>query len=144
MGDDILNWISSNIIQIIIILSVFIQISPIKWNPLTSLFNWIGKLITTDVLKKIDNISKTINELQNQVNTNEKDRIRWEVLDFARSCRNNQSHTYDEFKHIIKLNDKYQTLLEATNDKNGVFDDEFKYITDVFNTYKHNNNIHEE
>ena len=93
------------------ILSIFIQISPIKWNPLTSLFNWIGKILTTDINKKIEDVSNTVNDIQKQVYTNEKDRIRWEVLDFARSCRNGQDHTYDEYKHILKLNDKYQDLL---------------------------------
>lgn len=35
-------------------------------------------------------------------------------------------------------------LLEKTGDKNGVFDAEFKYISDLFDAYKKNNSIHEE
>ena len=141
----ILQWISSNIIQIIIVISIFIQISPIKWNPLTSLFNWLGKMITKDVSSQIEDMGKKISEIQKQVDTNEKDRIRWEVLDFARSCRNpNITHTYDEFKHILKLNDKYQALLKKTEDSNGVFDSEIKYINEIFDAYKKQNNIKEE
>lgn len=164
---EILNWLSSNIIQIIIILSIFIQISPIKWNPLTSLFNWLGKLMTKDVSKQVEDYNSArniqieeiktemtnkvkeftdaITKIQHDVDTNEKDRIRYEVLSFARSCRNSTiTHTYDEFKHILKLNDKYQDLLVKTKDKNGVFDSEIKYINDKFDEYKKQNNIKEE
>ena len=49
--EQILHWIGDHIITIVAILAVFIQITPIKWNPLTSLFNWIGKLITADTTK---------------------------------------------------------------------------------------------
>ena len=66
------------------------------------------------------------------IETNEKDRIRWEVLDFANSCRNGRRHTKDEFQHIITLNDKYKDLLKKTNDKNGVFDSEYDYIKDLY------------
>lgn len=61
---EILNWISKNIVQIIIVLSIFIQISPIKWNPLTSLLNWTGKLITSSVAEKVEEISKTIDDIK--------------------------------------------------------------------------------
>jgi len=44
--EQIAQWIANNIIQICIILSIFIQITPIKWNPWTTFFNWIGKVIT--------------------------------------------------------------------------------------------------
>lgn len=62
----------------------------------------------------------------------EKDRIRYEVLDFANSCRNGRRHTRDEFQHIIDLNDKYERLLHETNDANGVFSEEYKYIVDLY------------
>jgi hypothetical protein len=47
-------WIVHNIVQITVILSIFIQIAPIKINPWSSLFKWIGKLITQESDKKIE------------------------------------------------------------------------------------------
>ena len=98
------NWFIHNIIQISVIVSAIIQITPIKLNPWTRLFKWIGKLITADSDKKIDglvtstsNLETDISELRSKVDENEKDRIRWEVLDFANSCRNGRRHTKDEF-----------------------------------------------
>ena len=57
---------------------------------------------------------------------------RWEVLDFANSCRNGKKHTKDEYQHIITLNTKYKDLLKRTKDKNGVFEEEYKYIQKLY------------
>lgn len=133
------NWVVHNIIQICVILSVFIQITPIKCNPWTRFFNWIGGLINKEPNAKIDSLLTATKDMENsitklnaEVDENEKDRIRWEILDFANSCRNNRRHTKDEFQHMIDLNDKYKSLLAKTNDKNGVFEAEYEYIKKLY------------
>ena len=131
--ENVINWIVHNIVQIILVLSLFIQFTPkIKWNPWTSLIKWAGKLITTDITKQINDLSTSLNKLQKDVYENEKDRIRWEILDFANSCRNNHKHTKDEYEHIITLNKKYIKLLKLTDDNNGVFEEEYKYIQKLY------------
>ena len=129
---EVLNWIWRHLLLIITCLSIFIQISPIKWNPITSLFNWLGKTITKDVTAKVEEMNKTVDNIQAQVYANEKDRIRWEILDFANSCRNGKLHTKDEFDHVIALNTKYKQLLIDTKDSNGVFDAEYEYIEKIY------------
>lgn len=128
----ILEWLSTNFLQIIVIASIFIQISPIKWNPITSFISWFGSLITKDIADKLDDLTDDVVAIQEQVDENEKDRIRWEILNFANSCRNNCKHTKDEFQHIIALNDKYKKLLELTDDTNGVFEVEYEYIQQLY------------
>ena len=104
------------------VLAIFVQITPaIKWSPLT----WLGGLLLGRVRKEIEEIRTAIDE-------NEKDRIRWEVLDFANSCRNGRRHTKDEFQHIITLNGKYKALLRNTGDTNGVFDAEYEFIRELY------------
>lgn len=125
-------WLSGNIIQCIIILSVFIQISPIKWNPITSLVEWLGRHLTEGIKNQIDTLQNTVKELRNDVDENEEDRIRWEVLDFANSCRNGRRHTKEEFTHIISLNDKYEELLHKAGKQNGYFTTEYKYILGLY------------
>ena len=71
-------------------------------------------------------------EMRNDIDSNEKDRIRWEILDFANSCRNGRNHSHDEFKHIAELHDKYTALLAKTGDENGVFTTEYQWITTVY------------
>lgn len=137
--EQVADWLIHNIVQICLILSIFIQISPIKISPWSRLFKWIGKLITAESDKKIETLitttgkmEKNINALQTNINENEKDRIRWEILDFANSCRNGRKHTKDEFQHIVTLNDKYKNLLALTGDKNGVFEIEYDYIKKIY------------
>ena len=146
--EQIADWIAHNLIQILIILSVFIQITPIKWNPWSTFFNWVGKIITSEstsqinkLIDKTDNLEQKILNVQSDLNENEKDRIRWEILDFANSCRNGKLHTKDEFEHIITLNKKYKTLLKLTNDENGVFEVEYEYIKELYAENLKNNNF---
>ena len=128
----ILDWVIHNFIQLFLIFSIFFQISPIKWNPISSFVKWIGKVLTSNIDGKIDDIATSVEELREDVDTNEKDRIRWEILDFANSCRNGAKHSHDEFQHISDLHDKYKLLLEKTGDKNGVFETEYKWIQTIY------------
>jgi hypothetical protein len=128
----VVEWIGKNLWSIVIIVSIFIQITPIKINPWSALFKWIGKIITGNACSKIDGLIDKVDKIEKDVKTNEKDRIRWEILDFANSCRNNRKHTRDEFQHIVALNDKYKRLLSETNDSNGVFEVEYNYIQDMY------------
>lgn len=143
MGDavtteQILDWIIHHIVQILLGLSVVIQIVPIKINPWSSLFKWIGKKINIESDKKIDQLINATNDLETKITTidqkvdeNEKDRIRWEILDFANSYHNGRPYVKDEFQHIVTLGDKYEKLLERTNDKNGVFQEEYNFIKKI-------------
>lgn len=124
-AQQIWSWIGHNLWQIIVIISLFIQIAPIKINPWSVLFKWIGRALTGDIKTQLDEITK-------EVRDNEKDRIRWEILDFANSCHNGRKHTKDEFRHINKLNKKYIALLKQTKDTNGEFEVEYQYIQDLY------------
>ena len=144
----ILEWCGHNIIVVLVGLSALIQITPIKINPWTALFKWIGDKVNEDLRnqvgglnEKINNLSKDIDTLGKQRKEDEKDRIRWEMLDFANSCRNGRRHTKDEYLHIIELNDKYKKLLKETNDKNGVFEVEYEYIKELYKERQEKNDF---
>ena len=130
--EQILDWLVKNFLQVIVIFSIFIQITPIKWNPITTFAKWLGKIFTKELNDLITTMQENIDDIRDDIDENEKDRIRWEVLDFANSCRNGRQHTQEEFRHIATLNDKYKVLLERTKDKNGVFEAEYKYIDELY------------
>ena len=130
--EQILDWLVKNFISVVVIFSVFIQITPIKWNPLTTFAKWLGKIFTKELSDQMETMQGNLDNIRDDIDENEKDRIRWEVLDFANSCRHGRKHTKDEFQHMITLNDKYKVLLERTGDQNGVFESEFKYIKGLY------------
>lgn len=125
-------WVGQHLWTIILVGSFFIQIAPIKINPWSTVIKWVGKLIMNDACGKMDSLITKVDKIESDVTSNEKDRIRWEILDFANSCRNNRKHTRDEFQHIVALHDKYQKLLEITHDTNGVFEVEYNYIQGLY------------
>ena len=134
-------WCKEHIWPILIGLSFIIQITPIKLNPWSTLLGWIGKLLNGDLNKKIDKLTSDMKDLSAQCKEDEKDRIRWEILDFANSCRNGRLHTKDEFQHIITLKDKYKKLLQETNDTHGVFDAEYDYIKKIYTERQEKNDF---
>lgn len=95
-------------------------------------FKKIGEIAANGIRDEINGLKLAIDEQSKRIDENEKDRIRWEILDFANSCHNGRNHTKDEFIHIMSLNDKYKILLKRTNDVNGVFDIEYKFISELF------------
>ena len=139
---DVFSWILDHWAFCVFLLTCIIQITPaIKWNPITALVTWIGKQITKDVNAQIVELKTDLDAVKLEQENDEKDRIRFTVLDFANSCRNNRKHTKDEFQHIFALNDKYRKLLEKTGDTNGVFRAEFEYIEELYKECQRNNSF---
>ena len=140
--NEFFHWVLDHWAFCAFILSCIIQITPaIKCSPFTSQARWVGKQITKDVVKKLEVVQGEVKEIKAQQEANEKDRIRFEVLEFANSCRHKRSHTKDEFLHIIDLHDKYERLLKETNDSNGVFTAEYEYILDLYHKCQEENDF---
>lgn len=120
-------------------LSCFVEFSKIKLNPLTWLLNWAGSKINGPLIAKIDALDKkqdeqqqTIKDLRDTQDDNEIDRIRWEILEFGRSCRNKELHTLEEFNHVIDLYGKYHRIIDRRKLKNGQIELEYNYITHIY------------
>lgn len=113
--------------QLIMLLagSIVIQITPIKINPWSWLLKWIGEQLNGDLKKEVREIGKTVDQ-------NEIDRIRYEIMDFANSCRNHRKHTKEEFHHIVEINTKYHQLINKHSIKNGVLDTEYAFIEKTY------------
>lgn len=79
-----------------------IELSPIKFSPFSLLGKICGKLLGINALEtKIDNIQK-------EVDINERDRIRYEILQFSGSLRNGLQRTQNDYDHIEEIYEKYQ------------------------------------
>ena len=108
-----------------LILLTLIQIAPIKVNPWSWLARAIGRAINGELMSDVKAIRADVDQ-------NEIDRIRWEILDFSNSCRNGKRHTKEEFDHIIALNEKYHKILKRRNETNGQLDLAYDYIETLY------------
>jgi len=131
--DTVLSWCLDHWSFVLAVLGMFVQFTPaIKFSPITAMLKWIGQAVNGEVLKRITGLEERADQQRRSIDENEMDRIRWEVLDFANACRNHVRHTKDEFQHIIALNVKYHALLDKYGKKNGVFDEEYSYILELY------------
>lgn len=81
---------------------VGIEISPIKINPIKYLGNMLGSWLG---IKAIDD---KVNSLKEEVDANELDRIKYEILQFSGSLRNGLKRTEVDYRHIEAIFTKYK------------------------------------
>lgn len=81
---------------------VGIEISPIKVNPIKYLGNILGSWLG---IKAIDD---KVNNLKEEVDANELDRIKYEILQFSGSLRNGLKRTEVDYRHIETIFTKYK------------------------------------
>ena len=113
--------IIKNISSILALAGIFVEIVPVKFNPISSLLKWIGKNLNGDLINRVE-------KLEEKVDENEKGRIRHETYTFANNLRNSKrEYTADEFQHIFKINEKYKNL-----GGNGQIKVEMKYIQEKY------------
>lgn len=84
--------------------------------------------------------TKTIEHMDEKIDTNEIDRLRWEIISFANSLRydDGQSATLEGYNHVFDAYGKYEKLLESLGRKNGKIDNEYAYIKIMFNEFSKN------
>lgn len=127
-----LDEIFASAVAVITVFGIFFEIAPIKINPITKILNYCGDKINADLRKDIASMKEDIKRVDDKVDANEIDRIRFEILDFANSCRNKRRHTREEFSHIIEINTKYHKIIEEKGLENGQIDIEFDFIKSLY------------
>ena len=103
-----------------------IEIAPIKINPIKWMFMLLSKLLG------IEQLGKQITKIDEKVDENEKDRIRYEILQFSSSLRNGRNKTENDYTHIEELYSKYHDKLKA----NSYITSEMDYIRSCKNNIK--------
>ena len=150
---DVVSWIWDHIVAIILVLSVFFEISKIKLNPIS----WLMKLLFKPVKKDMDEmkaelkkdisdmekkLSSEIDAVKSEVNSEhqriddlihstelaEISRIRWNIIEFSNSIENGQKHIRDEYRHIQDEGERYHKLIEKYDLKNGIIKEEMEKI----------------
>lgn len=87
-------WIS-------ILALIGVEIAPIKLSPITWIGKWVSKWLG------ITELDTKINNLKQEVDINELDRIRYEILQFSGSLRNGLKRTEIDYQHIEDVYKKY-------------------------------------
>lgn len=102
-----------------------IQIAPIKIDP----WKWVLRFIKKAI---IGDLEQEIKELKKDVEQEKIDNKRWNILDFANSCRNNRRHTKEEWCHCLSQLKEYETFCEEKHIDNGVIEEDAKYLRELY------------
>ena len=135
----IVEWLGGNWGWALALFCVFFEIAPIKLHPISSFLGWLGRKLTSGIVKDIADLKSDTDEnfrkMQNRLDANEKAidmqriaSIRSLVLDFANSCLSNREHTKEEFDHILAENKVYETLVKKYKVENEVYSEAYAYI----------------
>lgn len=89
------------------ILSIFVEICPIKVNPVSYLFKKFGKAINADVNAKVDKLTDEVKILKSITEENRKKELRIHISNFASDLRHGIRKSESQFIAIIGLCDEY-------------------------------------
>lgn len=107
-----------------------IEVVPVKIHP----WKWLGNLFLGDLRKDMQALRDEVTDMKVQ-------NWRWNVLDFANSCKNGRRHTLDEWKHTIDQLAEYERYITRNEITNGVFDEDAKYLRDEYQDHCRKNDF---
>ena len=164
---DIWKFLVDNIFAVICFISLFVEIIPVKFDPISTLLRWLNKSVREEiknmreeVMQNIDSVKEELRQdisiLQEKqeaqddkiaelVKSNEMaeiSRIRWEIIEFSNSIDNGQVHIRDEYRHIKDENRRYHDLIDKYDLNNGVIDEEMDKINRHYDQNKDNASIY--
>lgn len=90
-----------------VILSTFIEISPVKINPLSYLFKKFGKAINSEVNTKVDKLTTELTTLKIVTEENRRKELKIHISNFANDLRYGVRKSESQFIAIIELCDEY-------------------------------------
>lgn len=105
---------------IVVLLSIFIEITPIKINPMSAFLSWIGRKTSGDVLKRLDDMEGQFTDLSKKVDrieySNDKRNAiscRVRILKFGDECRTHVKHSKESFDQILEDIDVYERYCDV-------------------------------
>ena len=109
-----------------------IEISPIKFNPITMILKWMGDKMNSGIKAEIDIVKKAQEEQRKDFQDYKVSQYRYEIFQFENEIRdNNDHHTEEQYNHILEQCKKYETYCKDNNIPNGKAEMAIKHIRDV-------------
>lgn len=114
---------------------IFGGMSLIEWVPIKIYpWKWLGKLVFGGIHKDMQSLRDEITDMKVQ-------NWRWNVLDFANSCKNGRRHTLDEWKHTVAQLAEYEDYIERNEITNGVFEEDARYLREEYQRHCRENDF---
>ena len=133
------NFTAGSVVSVLVILTLLIQISPLKLDPWTWIGDQLNKHIKEDMNKRIDKVEKDITSLNDNINVIDGklnahivESYRTTILDFADKVMGGQVFTKDKWSQMIKVCDLYEAYVRDNNLLNGDATEGIEYIREKY------------
>lgn len=137
--EKVLRWAADHWGSIVAVFLVFVQITPVKWNPLSSIAKWLGNLLFGDMRKRMEKLQTT---LDNHIREDEDGKARnqrYRILRFYDEMCDKRKHSESHFEDILDDIDEYERYCEAHPQfKNNRGKAAMDYITSTYPKIKSN------
>lgn len=112
--------------------STLIEISPIKFNPITMVLKWMGDKMNSGIKAELDALKKAQEEQRKDFRDYKVTQYRYEIFQFENEIRdNNDHHTEEQYNHILEQCKSYEDYCKEYNIPNGKAEMAIKHIRDV-------------
>lgn len=109
-----------------------IEISPIKFNPITMALKWMGDKMNSGIKAELDALKKAQEEQRKDFRDYKVAQYRYEIFQFENEIRdNNDHHTEEQYNHILEQCKSYEDYCKEYNIPNGKAEMAIKHIRDV-------------
>lgn len=123
------------------IAATIVQIAPIKINPWSAIFRWIGKHLNKEVIEKIDIVET---RLDTHIKSSEEVELktrRTNILDFSSSIIRGVNYHKEKFDFMIDECDSYEKFCKDNNIKNGVAEASISEIRRIYQEHLRNDSF---
>lgn len=100
----------------LLVLMTLVQISPLKFNPWSSLAQAIGRAINKELMEKVDMLEKELKAVRAEAAEEKAVSCRTRILRFGDECLHGELHTKDHFDQILRDIAAYERYCDAHRD----------------------------
>jgi len=129
------------ILLLIVAVATLVQITPIKINPWSALFGWIGRQINKEVVDKINVVEARLNDHINESSDAELRARRAAILDFSSSILRGVNYHKEKFEFMITECDSYEKYCKDNDIRNGVAEASIAEIRKIYQDHLHRNDF---
>ena len=101
---------------VIALASVFIEITPVKINPVSKFLAWLGRKINGEVISKVDKLEDQITTMQKVNDEQEAINCRYRILRFGDEVKHGTRHSQEHFEQILADIDAYEIFCKDHKD----------------------------
>lgn len=98
---------------IVVVISIFIEIAPIKINPLSHFLRWLGRKINGDIIERFDTLEKKVNNIESVNDERNAISCRVRILQFGDEVRRGMKHSKENFDQVLSDIDDYERYCES-------------------------------